>query len=168
MHRQPCDICLSFMVYGFMVYLLPRRRIHKEEMPLQSWVVCSIEVEVSVIPRTAWSKACQRKETQYFPLLCSYQVPFQHVQYETDKMSGVCSRDSNCSALYVFCYILLSSWKLRMTEAGSSVRVWWHTVGDSRLPRKQSTWKPRGCPCSAAGHVTGQAFEPSAHSRLFK
>lgn len=113
MHRQPCDICLSFMVYGFMVYLLPRRRIHKEEMPLQSWVVCSIEVEVSVIPRTAWSKACQRKETQYFPLLCSYQVPFQHVQYETDKMSGVCSRDSNCSAL---CFLLRTAELLKAKD----------------------------------------------------
>lgn len=46
--------------------------------------------------------------------------------------------------------------------------VWWHTAGNSRLPRRQSTWKPRGCPCAAAGHVTWQALEPCAHSRLFK
>lgn len=63
-HRQPHAIHLSFMVYGFMVYLLPRRRMHKEEMPLQSWVVCSIEVEGGITdPKNCMVKSMPEKDT---------------------------------------------------------------------------------------------------------
>lgn len=63
-HRRACAISLSFTVHGFTVYLLPRRRKRKEEMLLQSWVVCSIEVKGSVTsPKNCIAKGMPEKDT---------------------------------------------------------------------------------------------------------
>lgn len=168
-HRLPCAIRLSFMVYGFMVYLLPQHWLQKEEMLLQSWVVRSIEVEGSAInPKNCMVKGIPEKDTGP-----EVKLSFSFVTYsgwvQQNKWCVQQGLKLQCSV----CFLLSVAELLKAKGDGSRFSclawplVWWHTGEDSRLPRKQSTWKPRGCPsfCTAAGHVTWQAFEPCAHFR---